>query len=82
MSSSDEITLHTTPPKTIKVQARGEDFRIVQLQGNLFVCSKAHGNCCCGWTEKGRAPLNVALYEQEWERRKIRNKVHLSIYHF
>jgi YHS domain-containing protein len=78
MSSSDEITLHTIPLKTIKVHARGEDFRIVQLQGNLFVCSKAHGNCCCGWTEKGRAPVNLVLYEQEWERRKIRNKVHLS----
>jgi YHS domain-containing protein len=64
--------------KTVKVHARGEDFRIVQLHGNLLVCSKAHGNCCCGWTEKGRAPVNVALYEQEWERRKIRNKVHLT----
>lgn len=67
-----------TPIKTIKVHARGEDFRIVQVQGTLLVCSKAHGNCCCGWTEKGRAPVNTALYSDEWERRKIRNKVHLS----
>ena len=67
-----------SPIKTIKVHARDEDFRIIQLQGNLFVCSKAHGNCCCGWTEKGRAPVNVALYESEWERRKIRNKLHLT----
>jgi YHS domain-containing protein len=67
-----------TPLKTVKVRARGEDFRIVQLHGNLLVCSKAHGNCCCGWTEKGRAPVNTALYSEEWERRKIRNKVHLS----
>jgi cobaltochelatase CobN len=78
MSGSDEIILHTAPLKTIKVHARGEDFRIVQLQGNLFVCSKAHGNCCCGWTEKGRAPVNLDLYQHEWERRKIRNKIHLS----
>jgi cobaltochelatase CobN len=78
MSSSNGITLHTTPLKTIKVHARGEDFRTVQLHGNLFVCSKAHGNCCCGWTEKGRAVVNLPLYEQEWERRKIRNKLHLS----
>jgi YHS domain-containing protein len=68
----------TSAVKTVRVRARDEDFRIVQLHGNLFVCSKAHGNCCCGWTEKGRAPVNVALYEAEWERRKIRNKVHLS----
>jgi YHS domain-containing protein len=67
-----------TPIKTIKVRARDEDFRIVQVHGTLLVCSKAHGNCCCGWTEKGRAPVNTALYSEEWERRKIRNKVHLS----
>lgn len=66
------------PIKTIKVRARDEDFRIVQLHGNLLVCSKAHGNCCCGWTEKGRAPVNTQLYGDEWERRKIRNKIHLS----
>ena len=64
--------------RTIKVRARDEDFRIIQLHGNLLVCSKAHGNCCCGWVEKGRAPVNTSLYGEEWERRKIRNKVHLS----
>lgn len=73
-----DATPRRAPLKTIKVRARDEDFRIIQLEGNLFVCSKAHGNCCCGWTEKGRAPVNVALYESEWERRKIRNRVHLS----
>lgn len=76
--SSDTSQRRRAPIRTVKVHARGEDFRIVQLQGNLFVCSKAHGNCCCGWTEKGRAPVNVALYESEWERRKIRNQVHLT----
>jgi YHS domain-containing protein len=77
---SEDITAPNAPVplRTIKVHARGEDFRIVQVQGNLFVCSKAHGNCCCGWTEKDRAPVNVALYEQEWERRKIRNRLHLT----
>jgi cobaltochelatase CobN len=48
------------------------------MRRNLFVCSTEHGNCCCGWTEKGRAPVNLDLYEAEWERRRIRNKVHLS----
>lgn len=66
------------PLKTIKVRARDEDFRIVQVHGTLLVCSKEHGNCCCGWAEKGRAPVNNALYSEEWERRKIRNKLHLS----
>ena len=73
-----KIESNSNPVKSIKVEARGEAFRIVQLQGNLFVCSKAHGNCCCGWTEKGRAPVNLDLYSQEWENRRIRNKVHLS----
>lgn len=76
MDTNGKRTLTVT--KTVKVTARDEVFRIVQLQGNLFVCSKAHGNCCCGWTEKGRAPLNLELYQQEWESRRIRNKVHLS----
>ena len=77
-NSSDPPRAAKTPIRTVKVRARDEDFRIVQLHGNLFVCSKAHGNCCCGWTEKGRAPVNTALYGDEWERRKIRNKIHLS----
>src|SRR6476660_5938142 len=63
---------------TVQVRARDDDFRIVQLQGNLFVCSKANGSCCCGWTEKGRAPVSHELHEREWERRKLRNTVHLT----
>lgn len=76
--TSQTISVETKVPKTVKVHARGEDFRIVQLQGNLFVCTKANGSCCCGWTEKGRAPVNIELYQQEWEGRKVRNKVHLT----
>lgn len=77
MTNTDSTT-RRAPIKTVKVHARGEDFRIVQLQGNLFVCSQSNGSCCCGWTDKGRAPVNTALYEAEWERRKIRNQVHLT----
>lgn len=76
--TTQSISLETKAPKTVKVHARGEDFRIVQLQGNLIVCTKANGSCCCGWTEKGRAPVNIDVYQQEWESRKIRNKVHLT----
>lgn len=77
-NKSDPTQRPKTPIRTVKVHARDEDFRIVQLQGNLFVCSKTNGSCCCGWTDKGRAPVNTALYEAEWERRKIRNQVHLT----
>lgn len=65
-------------PRAVKVRARGEDYRVLQVRGNLFVCSRAHGSCCCGWTEKGRPPVNVGLYSHEWERRKLRNRLHLS----
>ncbi|HEU4328009.1 MAG TPA: YHS domain-containing protein [Roseiflexaceae bacterium] len=75
---ADTTNVNAAPTRTVKVHARGEDFRIVQLVGNLLVCAKAHGSCCCGWTEKGRAAVNLELYGQEWERRRIRNKVHLS----
>lgn len=64
---------------TVKVRARGEDFRIVQVQGNLFVCTKQTGSCCCGWEEKGRMPFDTSLWGDEWERRRIRNRLHLTL---
>jgi len=64
---------------TVRVTARGEEFRIVQLQGQLFVCTQQNGSCCCGWAEKGRLPFDPGhLWGDEWERRKIRNRLHLT----
>lgn len=64
---------------TVKLSARGEDFRIVQLRGQLMVCARQHGSCCCGWDEKGRMPFDPqSLWGDDWERRKIRNRVHLT----
>lgn len=65
-------------PSVVRLHARGEDFKIVQLVGQLFVCTKANGSCCCGWAEKGRMPFDNALWSDEWERRRIRDRVHLS----
>ncbi len=65
-------------PSVVRVQARGEEFKIVQVVGNLFVCSRANGNCCCGWVEKGRMPFDNSLWSDEWERRRIRHRVHLT----
>ena len=64
---------------TVRVPARGTDFRIVQVQGNLFVCTKQTGSCCCGWEEKGRMPFETRLWSDEWERRRIRNRLHLTL---
>lgn len=65
-------------PRVVRVAARGDEFKIVQVAGNLFVCSRANGNCCCGWAEKGRMPFDNSLWSDEWDRRKIRNQVHLT----
>jgi len=70
---------HRRPISTVKVHARGEDFRIVRLQGSLFVCTKQNGSCCCGWEEKGRMPFDPSLWGDEWERRRIRNRLHLTM---
>lgn len=64
--------------RTVNVEARGETFKIVQVDGMLLVCARQHGSCCCGWDEKGRMPFDTALWGDEWERRKIRNRVHLT----
>jgi YHS domain-containing protein len=70
----------TTPPRlaTVKVTARGEEFRVLRLAGNLFVCTRQSGSCCCGWQEKGRLPFEQALWGDEWERRGVRNRLHLT----
>jgi YHS domain-containing protein len=65
-------------PSVVRLRARGEDVKLLQLVGQLFVCSKANGSCCCGWDVKGRMPFDNALWSDEWERRRIRDRVHLS----
>lgn len=44
-------------------------------RGMLIVCATG---CCCGHTERGFAPVPADLYHREWERRRLRNRVHLS----
>ncbi len=48
---------------------------VPRRQGHLFVCATG---CCCGHTERGHAAVPVELYDREWERRKWRNRVHLT----
>jgi YHS domain-containing protein len=63
---------------TVRVPARGEVFRVVQLAGMLLVCSRANGSCCCGWAEKGRMAFDNRLWSDEWERRRLGPRLHLS----
>jgi len=53
----------------------GERVKVVKKRGHLFVCSLG---CCCGRTDKGFDAVPQDLYHHEWERRKLRNKVHLT----
>jgi cobaltochelatase CobN len=53
----------------------GRLMNLVHHRGHLMVCSKG---CCCGLTERGFAPVPEDLYHTEWERRKLRNVVHLT----
>lgn len=55
--------------------ANGDRINVVPQRGQLFVCELG---CCCGQTERAFAPLSHDLYHMEWERRRLRNKVHLT----
>jgi cobaltochelatase CobN len=66
----------TTKARNIVRRADGEPINVFRRPGQLFVCATG---CCCGHTERGHAPVPVELYHDEWARRRIRHKVHLSI---
>jgi len=53
----------------------GKIIQVVPKHGHLFVCALG---CCCGHTEDGFAPVPIELYHSEWERRKLRNAIHLT----
>jgi cobaltochelatase CobN len=54
----------------------GKLVNVARKQGHLFVCATG---CCCGHTERKFAAVPTELYHNEWEHRKLRNKVHLTI---
>ncbi len=56
--------------------ADGKQVNVARCRGNLFVCADA---CCCGRADLGNAPIPTALYDAEWQRRRLRNFVHLTI---
>jgi cobaltochelatase CobN len=62
--------------RNLIIRADGKTVNVPRRQGHLFVCATG---CCCGITERGYAAVPVDLYDREWERRKWRNRVHLTI---
>ncbi len=62
--------------RNLVIRPDGRLVNVARPRGQLFVC---HNNCCCGRVEDGFAPVPVDLYHEEWERRRLRNIVHLTI---
>jgi nitrile hydratase accessory protein len=54
----------------------GRLVNVARPRGQLFVCATG---CCCGRTEDGFPAVPTALFDEEWERRRLRNFVHLTI---
>src|SRR5215510_9031342 len=54
----------------------GRLVNVARSRGQLFVC---YDNCCCGRTEDGIPAVPIRLYHREWERRRLRNQVHLTV---
>ena len=61
--------------RNIVTRSDGKLVNVARHLGQLFVCANG---CCCGDTMFGAAPSRKELHHAEWERRKMRNRVHLN----
>ena len=62
--------------RNIVLRPDGRPVNVARSRGHLFVCASG---CCCGRTEDGFAPVPAEAFHLEWERRRLRNVVHLTI---
>jgi nitrile hydratase accessory protein len=62
--------------RNIVVRRDGRRVNVARFRGQLFVCATG---CCCGRTEDGFAPVPTEAFHREWERRRLRNVIHLTI---
>ena len=62
--------------RNIVVRRDGRRVNVARFRGQLFVCATG---CCCGRTEDGFAPVPIETFHREWERRRLRNVIHLTI---
>jgi cobaltochelatase CobN len=58
------------------IRPDGKKVNVVPKTGHLFVCADA---CCCGRVEDGNPPVPREALQREWEGRRVRNDVHLTI---
>jgi cobaltochelatase CobN len=64
------------PRRNIVVRPDGRLVNVARARGHLFVCESG---CCCGRTADGFASVPAETFHLEWERRRLRNQVHLTI---
>jgi nitrile hydratase accessory protein len=62
--------------RNIVARRDGRRVNVARFRGQLFVCATG---CCCGRTEDGFAAVPAETFHREWERRRLRNIVHLTI---
>lgn len=62
--------------RNIVVRRDGRRVNVARFRGQLFVCATG---CCCGRTEDDFAAVPTETFHREWERRGLRNVVHLTI---
>jgi nitrile hydratase accessory protein len=62
--------------RNIVVRRDGRRVNVARYRGQLFVCATG---CCCGRTEDGFAAVPTETFHREWERRRLRNVIHLTI---
>lgn len=62
--------------RNLVTRADGRLVNVARSRGHLFVCASG---CCCGRTEDGFAAVPAETFHREWERRRLRNRVHLTI---
>ncbi|RJQ12400.1 MAG: cobalt chelatase [Dehalococcoidia bacterium] len=61
--------------RNIVTRSDGKLVNVARHLGQLFVCVNG---CCCGDTTFGAAPSRREIHHAEWERRRMRNRVHLN----
>jgi nitrile hydratase accessory protein len=62
--------------RNIVARRDGRRVNVARFRGQLFVCATG---CCCGRTEDGFAAVPTETFHREWERRHLRNVIHLTI---
>jgi cobaltochelatase CobN len=62
--------------RNLVVRADGRRVNVARPRGQLFVCATG---CCCGRTDHGFPAVPTKVYHNEWEQRRLRTVVHLTI---